>query len=94
MKSTSDSLEEVKELLEAGWKVDWGGRTGSEYPPNQRIVEFEKDLDDEPYTRVRKLHLLEKDYEEVEKLREDDADGEDDGNADAEDGGDTEDDEE
>lgn len=83
MKSTSDSLEEVKELLEAGWKVDWGGRTGSEYPPNQRIVEFEKDLDDEPYTRVRKLHLLEKDYEEVEKLREDDesSDDGDDGDA-------------
>lgn len=72
MESTSDSLEEVKALLESGWTVDWGGRTGAEYPPNQRIVEFKKSLDDEPYTRVRKLHLLEKDYEEVEKLREDD----------------------
>lgn len=74
MESTSDTLEDVKELLEAGWTVDWGGRTGAEYPPNQRLVEFEKSLDDEPYTRVRKLHLLEKDYEEVEKLRENDGD--------------------
>jgi hypothetical protein len=76
MESTSDTLEEVKALLEAGWTVDWGGRTGAEYPPNQRLVEFEKSLDDEPYTRVRKLHLLEKDYEEVEKLREE-GDGDD-----------------
>lgn len=76
MESTSDTLEEVKALLEAGWSVDWGGRTGAEYPPNQRLVEFEKSLDDEPYTRVRKLHLLEKDYQEVEKLREE-GDGED-----------------
>lgn len=101
MQSTSDTLEDVKELLEANWKVRWDGRTGSHYPPNQRIVEFEKNLDDESYTRVRQLNLLAKDYEEVEKLREDgdgsgeNADGEDDdGNADAEDGGDTEDDEE
>ncbi|MFC7006712.1 hypothetical protein [Halalkalicoccus salilacus] len=80
MESTSDTLEEVKALLEAGWTVDWGGRTGAEYPPNQRLVEFEKSLDDEPYTRVRKLHLLEKDYEEVEKLREEgDGDDGDDG---------------
>ena len=83
MESTSDTLEDVKELLEAGWTVDWGGRTGAEYPPNQRLVEFEKSLDDEPYTRVRKLHLLEKDYEEVEKLRENDGD---DGDAADEDG--------
>lgn len=76
MESTSDTLKEVKALLEAGWTVDWGGRTGAEYPPNQRLVEFEKSLDDEPYTRVRKLHLLEKDYEEVEKLREE-GDGDD-----------------
>lgn len=75
MESTSDTLEEVKALLEAGWTVDWGGRTGAEYPPNQRLVEFEKSLDDEPYTRVRKLHLLEKDYEEVEKLREEGDEG-------------------
>lgn len=77
MESTSDTLEEVKALLEAGWSIDWGGRTGAEYPPNQRLVEFEKSLDDEPYTRVRKLHLLEKDYEEVEKLREQSGEGED-----------------
>lgn len=86
MESTSDSLEEVKELLEAGWTVDWGGRTGAEYPPNQRIVEFEKSLDDEPYTRVRKLHLLEKDYEEVEKLREDDESSDDGDDANDDDG--------
>lgn len=72
MESTSDTLEDVKELLEANWKVRWDGRTGSHYPPNQRIVEFEKNLDDESYTRVRQLNLLAKDYEEVEKLREDD----------------------
>lgn len=86
MESTSDTLEEVKALLEAGWTVDWGGRTGAEYPPNQRLVEFEKSLDDEPYTRVRKLHLLEKDYEEVEKLREEgDGDDGDDGGDEQED---------
>lgn len=77
MKSTSDSLKEVKELLEAGWNIRWEGRTGSEYPPNQRLVEFEKNLDDEPYTRVRQLHLLQKDYVEVEKLRERAQDSED-----------------
>lgn len=76
MQSTSDTLKEVKELLEAGWAIRWDGRTGGEYPPNQRIVEFAKSLDDESYTRVRKLHLLEKDYQEVEKLRED-GDGDD-----------------
>lgn len=74
MQSTSDTLKEVKRMLEAGWTIRWDGRTGAEYPPNQRIVEFEKSLDDESYTRVRKLHLLEKDYREVEKLREDDGD--------------------
>jgi hypothetical protein len=70
MSSASDTLEDVKELLEANWQVRWDGRTGSHYPPNQRIVEFEKDLDDESYTRVRQLNLLAKDYQEVEKLRE------------------------
>lgn len=90
MESTSDTLEEVKALLEAGWTVDWGGRTGAEYPPNQRLVEFEKSLDDEPYTRVRKLHLLEKDYEEVEKLREEG----DEGGGDGDDGDDGDDEQE
>lgn len=76
MSSASDTLEDVKELLEANWQVRWDGRTGSHYPPNQRIVEFEKNLDDESYTRVRQLNVLAKDYEEVEKLREDgDGDG-------------------
>jgi hypothetical protein len=82
MSSASDTLEDVKELLEANWQVRWDGRTGSHYPPNQRIVEFEKDLDDESYTRVRQLNLLAKDYQEVEKLRENGDGG--DGNTDEE----------
>lgn len=66
-----DSLDDVKELLEAGWEIRWDGRTGGDYPPNYRLVEFEKD-DSTDYTPVKQLHLLAKDYEEVEALREDD----------------------
>lgn len=67
--SAPDSLDDVKELLEAGWEIRWDGRTGGDYPPNYRLVEFEKD-DSADYTPVKQLHLLAKDYEEVEKFRE------------------------
>jgi hypothetical protein len=77
--SAPDSLEDVKELLDAGWEIRWDGRTGSDYPPNYRLVEFEKPDDMADYTPVKQLHLLAKDYEEVEKLRED---GDDDGEGD------------
>ncbi|KYH26139.1 hypothetical protein HAPAU_12330 [Halalkalicoccus paucihalophilus] len=77
--SAPDSLEDVKELLDAGWEIRWDGRTGSDYPPNYRLVEFEKPDDLADYTPVKQLHLLAKDYEEVEKLREN---GDDDGEGD------------
>ncbi len=67
-----DSLEDVKELLEGDWRIRWEGRTGSHYPPNYRLVEFEKPDDGADYTPVKQLHLLAKDYEEVEELREND----------------------
>lgn len=72
-----DSLDDVKELLEAGWGIRWDGRTGSDYPPNYRLVEFEKEGQHDDYTPVKQLHLLAKDYEKVETLREngDDEDG-------------------
>ncbi|ADJ14263.1 hypothetical protein [Halalkalicoccus jeotgali] len=73
--SAPDSLDDVKELLEAGWEIRWDGRTGSDYPPNYRLVEFEKDEQHDGFTPVKQLHLLAKDYEEVEKLREDGTDG-------------------
>lgn len=66
-----DSLSDVKELLEAGWDVRWHGRTGSDYPPDYRLVEFEKDDEQVDYTPVKQLHLQEEDYEEVAGLRED-----------------------
>ncbi|MDL5362371.1 hypothetical protein [Halalkalicoccus sp. NIPERK01] len=66
-----DSLRDVKELLEAGWDVRWQGRTGSDYPPDYRLVEFEKNDDQVDYTPVKQLHLQEEDYEEVARLRED-----------------------
>lgn len=84
-----DSLDDVEELLEAGWEIRWDGRTGSDYPPNYRMVEFEKPDDMADYTPVKQLHLLAKDYEEVEALREDGGDS--DGSED--DGDETEDDE-
>ncbi|WP_122090243.1 hypothetical protein [Halalkalicoccus subterraneus] len=68
--SAPDSLDDVKELLEAGWEIHWDGRTGADYPPNYRIVEFEKPDGMADYTPVKQLHLLAKDYEDVEKLRE------------------------
>lgn len=81
-----DSLDDVKELLEAGWEIRWDGRTGSDYPPNYRLVEFEKD-DGADYTPVKQLHLLAKDYEEVEELREDGG-GSEEGDDDSDDGDD------
>lgn len=87
-----DSLDDVKELLEAGWEIRWDGRTGGDYPPNYRIVEFEKEDGQADYTPVKQLHLLAKDYEEVEKLREDDG-GSEEGDDDSDDDDDAEDEE-
>ncbi len=66
-----DSLNDVKELLEGGWEIRWDGRTGSDYPPNYLLVEFEKEEQRVDYTPVRQLHLQEEHFVEVEKLRED-----------------------
>lgn len=79
MESEPYTLKDLNGELEDGWRIRWEGRTGSEYPPNHRIVELEMDLADEPYTRVRQLILPDEQYAEVEKLREgDDAPGNDD----------------
>lgn len=66
-----DSLNDAKELLERGWEIRWDGRTGSDYPPDYRLVEFEKEQQQVDYTPVRQLHLQESHFAEVKTLRED-----------------------
>lgn len=70
-----DSIDDLRALLKQGWEIKWDGRTGSDYPPNYRLVELErkKDQPHEPYTPTRLLHLRAKDFETVEeKLRDGD----------------------
>jgi hypothetical protein len=87
MSSAPYTLEDLEAELEEGWEIRWDGRTGADYPPNYRIVELEMDVEGEPYTRQRQLQLLEKEFEEVEKLRDDeDAEGEEAEGDEAEDG--------
>lgn len=78
MSSAPYTLEDLEAELDEGWEIRWDGRTGADYPPNYRIVELEMDVEGEPYTRQRQLQLLDKEFEEVEKLRED-GDGDEEG---------------
>lgn len=76
MSSAPHTLEDLEAELEEGWEIRWDGRTGADYPPNYRIVELEMDVEGEPYTRQRQLQVLAQQFEEVEKLRDDeDAEG-------------------
>lgn len=43
----ADTLDDVKELLKDGWRIRWNEETGREYPTESRIVQFEKDLEEE-----------------------------------------------
>lgn len=70
MPEAPDSLADVETLIEEGWDVRWDGRTGSEYPPAYRIVELEKQVDPEPYTRVRQFQVDEDDFETIEERYE------------------------
>jgi hypothetical protein len=48
-----DTLADVSELLEDGWRIRWEGETGREYPTENRIVQLEKHIEDEQQPRVR-----------------------------------------
>lgn len=66
----ADTLDDVKELLKDGWRIRWNEETGREYPTESRIVQFEKNLADESYTRVRQLYVSDEDFRRLEQWRE------------------------
>lgn len=66
----ADTLDDVKELLKDGWRIQWDEETGREYPTESRIVQFEKNLEDESYTRVRQLYVSDEDFRRLEQWRE------------------------
>lgn len=66
----ADTLDDVKELLKDGWRIRWNEETGREYPTESRIVQFEKNLEDESYTRVRQLYVSDEDFRRLEQWRE------------------------
>lgn len=86
MSSAPHTLEDLEAELEEGWEIRWDGRTGADYPPNYRIVELEMDVEGEPYTRQRQLQLLATEFEEVEKLRDDEDAGEEESDGDGTEG--------
>lgn len=65
----ADTLDDVKELLKDGWRIRWNEETGREYPTESRIVQFEKNLADESYTRVRQLYVSDEDFRRLEQWR-------------------------
>lgn len=66
----ADTLDDVKELLKDGCRIRWNEETGREYPTESRIVQFEKNLEDESYIRVRQLYVSDEDFRRLEQWRE------------------------
>ncbi len=65
-----DTLADVSELLEDGWRIRWEGETSREYPTENRIVQFEKRIEDERHPRVRQLYVSEEDFRTLERQHE------------------------
>jgi hypothetical protein len=66
----ADTLDDVKDLLKDGWRIRWHGETGREYPTESRIVQFEKNFEDEPHARVRQLYVSDEAFRRLEQWRE------------------------